>query len=113
MRSDDPQAAVSLATVYRTLETFRSIRIVSAVDDSAGATTYQWFEPEAAHHHLLCTSCGTASDIEGALFDRATRAIRRATGFEPYIDHLTLRGLCRDCSEQDSAGKGSRASRRT
>lgn len=105
----DRETAISLATVYRTLETLKSLRVVSEVHDGSGAASYQWLEAGEAHHHLLCMRCGSRSDLDGALFDRVRGPIREETDFEPFIDHLTIRGLCRDCVESGEETGGADA----
>ncbi len=107
--ASDRETAISLATVYRTLETLKSLRVVSEVHDGSGAASYQWLDEGEAHHHLLCMDCGSRSDLDGALFDRVRGAIRQETGFEPFIDHLTIRGLCRDCVERGEQAGGADA----
>ena len=106
----DRETVISLATVYRTLETLKSLRVVSEMHERSGAASYQWLDAGEAHHHLLCMRCGRQSDLDGALFDRVRGAIRQETGFEPFIDHLTIRGLCRDCVEsgEQAGGVGAR-----
>ena len=94
----DPDSTISLSTVYRTLDTLEQMRLVSAIDERAGRAAYQWLDAEQPHHHLVCNSCGAEGALGGELFERLSAAIREQTGFEPFLDHFAISGLCRDCA---------------
>ena len=94
----DPAAAISLSTVYRTLDTLEQMRLVSAVEGGAARAAYQWLEAGELHHHLVCRACDAETAVDGAAFERLSRAIREETGFEPFLDHFVISGLCRRCA---------------
>lgn len=98
VRGDDPDTALSLSTVYRTLDTLQEMRLVSSVDEGVGRTAYQWLDSAESHHHLVCKGCGAEAALDGEIFDRLSAAVREETGFEPFLDHFVISGLCRDCA---------------
>lgn len=87
--------APSLATVYRTLQTLADNGEAETLIRGA-ETVYRICAPEH-HHHLLCTECGTATDI--AATDIEDWATRTATEHGYRLTHHTieLRGVCATC----------------
>ncbi len=108
VRGDDPDTAISLSTVYRTLDTLQEMRLVSAVDEGVGRAAYQWLDSAEPHHHLVCKGCGAEAALDGEMFDRLSAAVREATGFEPFLDHFVISGLCRDCAGTAPPVEGAR-----
>ena len=110
---DDAASVISLSTVYRTLETLRAMRLVAEVDEGGGRAAYQWLDAEEPHHHLVCTGCGAEHALGGELFQRLNAAIRDQTGFETFLDHFRLSGLCAGCAagRRASVGGAGRAGR--
>jgi Fur family ferric uptake transcriptional regulator len=87
---------VDLSTVYRTLERFRDLRILSRTDLGRGCGEYE-VVTDQPHHHLVCQSCGRVTDLDHAYLAACAEAIRRDFGFEPIFDHFAIFGWCRDC----------------
>ncbi len=98
-REVDPEG-IALSTVYRTLDTLTELRLVSAVDEG-GSAGYQWLDGEEHHHHLRCHRCGAESALEGVSLELLSREIAAATGFEAYLDHLSIPGLCAACRDAE------------
>jgi Fur family ferric uptake transcriptional regulator len=86
---------VNRSTVYRTLELFSELGLVSVTDLGGGARQYELLE--GAHHHLICHRCGGAIDMDDALVAPMRDAIRARYGFAPQVDHLALFGVCLEC----------------
>ena len=87
---------VSLPTVYATLELLEELGSVRRVSVRGGAVLY---DPEVLpHHHLVCTGCGSVTDIGAAIeHEEAALAAARAAGFEPERADTVVRGLCSTC----------------
>ncbi|MGH3851437.1 MAG: transcriptional repressor, partial [Pseudonocardiaceae bacterium] len=54
------------------------------------------------HHHLVCSSCGTITDVKAsAKLERAlaetARLAAEEVGFEVTDHRIDLEGLCSDC----------------
>ena len=88
--------SVSLPTIYATLELLEELGMVRRVQ-RAGTTL---FDPRTdAHHHLVCTSCGSVEDLDSSL---ETAALERAAGrhgFSPERVEALVHGRCRDCAQ--------------
>jgi len=54
--------AVNLATIYRTLELLKALRLVTAIDTGEGCVYYE-LAGEQRHHHLVCKECGYTACI--------------------------------------------------
>lgn len=91
---------VNRSTVYRTLELFRDLGLVSMTDLGGGARQFELFD--APHHHLICHRCGELMELDDALVEPLRQAIRARYAFAPSIDHLALFGFCAGC-EPDAA----------
>jgi Fur family ferric uptake transcriptional regulator len=84
------------STVYRTLERFRDLRILSQTDLGRGCAEYEVMADQP-HHHLVCRGCGQVIDLDHAYLAKAAEAIRRDFDFEPIFDHFAIFGWCQDC----------------
>ncbi len=94
---------VNRSTVYRTLELFRDLGLVSETDLGAGV---RQFEPlDGRHHHLVCHFCGARIELDDALVAPLREAIQARYGFAAGIDHLALFGRCAAC-ERGAEGAG-------
>ena len=87
--------AISLPTVYRTLDFLCEIRIVVAL--RVGNTTYFEIAGEQPHHHLVCRSCGALEVLPHVEIQHLFGKIERFYKFRVDMDHLGLFGLCGHC----------------
>jgi Fur family transcriptional regulator, stress-responsive regulator len=89
---------ISLATVYNTLNELVAMGEVLEVAAGSGPKRY---DPNVtmAHHHLVCTSCGTLRDV---LPDAASLQALHANDLHGFVltgVEIVFQGLCPDCSE--------------
>ena len=98
----EPQLpGVCRSTVYRTIELFRDLGLVSETDLGGGV---RQFEPiDDRHHHLVCRACGDQLALDDALVEPLRAAIRERHGFAAEIDHLAVFGLCAHCADESAA----------
>jgi Fur family peroxide stress response transcriptional regulator len=95
----EPEAKLSRATVYNTLEVLEQAGLVVRIVGDDGQTYY---DPRVdPHHHAQCTACGALFDLElvgdaapSALADAAHSAL---DGFAVASVSLWLRGVCAAC----------------
>lgn len=87
--------AISLPTVYATLELFEQLGLVRRIDAGRGAAL---FDPRAdAHQHAVCRSCGKVEDVDVDVDVSAALGAARAGGFSPDGGDVVIRGLCAAC----------------
>lgn len=83
-------------TVYRTLEFLAENGYALAAHVGGGKLVYELTEEN--HHHLICKNCGKMIAVEHAPLATLYRQLELSTGFKLDASHLTLFGLCSDCS---------------
>ncbi len=88
---------ISLATVYKSLETLVSCGLAKKLNPADGsARCCGRTEP---HHHARCLACGSVSDVAGELAPAELAALRSQTnGFHLVSYELELTGYCSDCA---------------
>ncbi|HET8522739.1 MAG TPA: Fur family transcriptional regulator [Thermomicrobiales bacterium] len=95
--------AINRSTVYRTLELFRDIGLISETDLGGGVRQYELLE-HGRHHHLICRDCGEMVEVDDALIEPLRQAARERYHFEPCIEHLALFGWCAGCAATRQRG---------
>jgi Fur family ferric uptake transcriptional regulator len=90
-------AGVDLSTVYRTLEALEGLGLVEHVHLGHGPGAYH-VGPSAAHHHLVCDSCGRTFDVPIAELRRAVERVTAPLGFVPDSAHFAIVGRCAECA---------------
>jgi Fe2+ or Zn2+ uptake regulation protein len=94
----DEMPAISLRTVYQTLNDLAAMGEIQAVDLGTGSAR---FDPHTGHHHhLVCEGCGRVQDVE-AEFSGVTVPDDEAFGFTVSTTEIVFRGRCRDCAATD------------
>ncbi|MBI5246169.1 MAG: transcriptional repressor [Elusimicrobia bacterium] len=88
--------SLSLATVYKTLQTLHELGVVARVDSPAAQARYDAIVK--THHHAVCTVCGKIAD----LFDPRLDAIPapKAAGFKISGHSVHFHGLCQKCTKE-------------
>jgi Fe2+ or Zn2+ uptake regulation protein len=89
------------ATVYRTLALLvaNGLALELSLGDG-GSSRYDGNTDR--HDHLLCTSCGAASDIQTPLPAQIVQQLTGSTGYTITHYDLQFLGLCPDCQAQRS-----------
>lgn len=94
-RAQSKLRALSLPTIYRTLDFLCEIRVVTAL--RVGSTTYFEIAEEQPHHHLVCRNCGAVEVLPHVAVQNLFGKIERSYKFRVDMDHLGLFGLCSHC----------------
>ena len=87
--------SLNRATVYRTLDFLRDMRLVVATEIDH-QTLYE-IAGETPHHHLVCRKCGSMQPLAHAAVMALFDQVDREQNFSVDMDHLTLLGLCQTC----------------
>ncbi len=88
--------AVSISTVYRTLEVLEELGLVRHTHLSDRAPTYHAVSG-SEHFHLVCRNCGRVTSVGPEVIDATLTRLREELGFEPDVGHLTIFGRCAHC----------------
>ena len=89
--------AIDRSTVYRGLDFFRELGLVSAAEIGGAAVYEISAAAHPAHNHLVCRDCGDIDHVPADLFDDFAARLRDRFGFRADMDSLTISGLCREC----------------
>ncbi len=88
---------IGRATVFRTLEALEGVGAIERIDLPSGDHAYISCEPTAHHHHVVCSRCGRASDVDDAGLAAIVARIGAQTGYRIASHRLELFGLCPAC----------------
>jgi Fe2+ or Zn2+ uptake regulation protein len=88
------------ATVYRTLALLVSQGLAQELSLGDGSAA-RYDGNTACHDHLVCSSCGAASDIESALPAQLLQQMTTRTGYAITRYDLQFHGLCPTCQKSD------------
>lgn len=91
--------SVGLTTVYRTLQSLADIKAVDVLHVASGESLYRSCDNDDHHHHVVCTECGSTSEIEGGPVERWARDQCAATGFVLTGHTAEVFGLCSQCQK--------------
>jgi Fur family peroxide stress response transcriptional regulator len=100
---------ISYATVYNSLRYLKEAGLLREITFGFAASRYD--RETARHDHAICTACGKLLDFDLAETVGLMRLAARRSRFKPESIHLTLLGLCPDCTEQQ-AKQGQRTRRK-
>jgi len=97
--SRDKNPEIGLATVYRTLDLFEGLGVLSRLDFGEGGRKYELAGERERHyhHHLLCLGCGDIIEFNEDLLEELEARIAANTNFK-IVDHsLRFFGFCQSC----------------
>lgn len=87
---------ISLATVYKSLETLVGCGLANKLTYGDGSARYDGRTDP--HHHIRCLACGRVLDLPGRLPEGDLRALGEGDhGFEVTDYRLEVVGYCPDC----------------
>ncbi|TMB51044.1 MAG: transcriptional repressor [Chloroflexi bacterium] len=89
--------AVARATVFRSLDLLVDLGLVERVDLPSGDHAYVACEPDAHHHHVVCSACGRSVEVGELGLRPILERIEFSTGFAIDSHRLELFGLCPEC----------------
>lgn len=87
--------SLSLATVYKTLQTLHEMGMVARVDSPTAQARYDAIVD--THHHAVCTACGRIEDLFDPALDRLPSP--KAGGFVVSGHSVHFHGLCAKCAK--------------
>ncbi|MDU0894218.1 MAG: Fur family transcriptional regulator, partial [Anaerococcus sp.] len=89
---------VGIATIYRTLNLFEELGIVSKQEFTDQAYTYELIDPINDHHdHMICTNCGKIIEDEFLSNKELADSLKEEYDFQLNNYSLRIYGICSDC----------------
>lgn len=95
--------AIARATIFRTLEVLEGVGAIERIDLPSGDHAYIACEPAAHHHHVVCSACGRAADVDDAGLAGVVNRIAAESGYRIDVHRLELFGLCPTCQHDPEA----------
>lgn len=92
------------ATVYRTIELLKKLRMIDELDlmHLEGEKHYYEVKTTRDHIHLACFRCGRIEEIASPLFEQLKTEISVESGFQIRVTRLEVGGACRACAAADT-----------
>ena len=100
-RVEQRDAAVGLATVYRTLDLLLASGLVQQRDFGEGFRRYEPVAPGEAHEHCICSACGKVMEFSNDRLERMIALLAEEAEFRPHHHRLEVFGLCRECQQSN------------
>ena len=86
---------ISLATVYKSLETLVSCGLASKLTYGDGSARYDGRTDP--HPHARCLTCGSVADLPGVLDGESLERLGELPGFSIEGYRVEVVGTCREC----------------
>ncbi|MGD8554772.1 MAG: Fur family transcriptional regulator [Anaerolineales bacterium] len=90
---------LNIATVYRTLDSLHRAGMVDLLSTDASIVRFELRDPQHPHSHLVCRACGQVMELPSEFIETFAEGVREDHGFALDTQHLTLTGLCAQCSQ--------------
>lgn len=98
MAKGEDKKKIGLATVYRTMELFKKIGLVSKLSMDNSPARYELLvRDKLKHHHLICIKCGQVQEIEDRLTDDLKEMVWRDKKFHVADKPMKIYGYCSKC----------------
>ena len=95
------RSGIGRATVFRALDLLLELGLLERIDLPSGDHAYVACEP-VHHHHVVCSGCGRATEIDDAGLRAVVDTIAERTGYAIENHRLELFGRCPDCRKADT-----------
>ena len=95
--------AVSHQAVYDVLRSLTEAGLVRRIQPSGSVARYE-LRVGDNHHHVVCRSCGTTSDVDCAVGQAPCLDPAQTHGFVVDEAEVTYWGLCPACQDQPAEG---------
>jgi Fur family transcriptional regulator, ferric uptake regulator len=98
------ELGVDRATVYRTIDLLKKLRLVDELDlmHLNGEKHYYEVKTRRDHLHLACFECGRIEEFATPLFEQLKAEISRQRRFQIQVVRLEVGGRCSACRESAS-----------
>jgi Fur family ferric uptake transcriptional regulator len=99
-RASARDKSIGPATVYRSLNLFKELRLVDEMRLGKIRCYYE-IKQSPGHQHLVCQGCGKVIEFQNPHFQKPINAVRREHGFKITKAELYLEGCCPECEEKE------------
>ncbi|MGP9031600.1 Fur family transcriptional regulator [Glutamicibacter mysorens] len=103
----DSEKKVSLATVYRLLQSMADDGLVDVLRSGDGEARFRQCVTEVHHHHLVCRSCSKTVEVLAPAVERWAARVAAEHDFSDPEHTVEIYGLCADCRAKVETGSSS------
>ncbi len=89
------RANISLATIYRTLETLTQNHLL--IEHGQGKNSSRYELSKGTHYHVICLKCNKMEDVFGISIQSLEEEVAKLTSYRVEKHRLDVYGLCPDC----------------
>ena len=100
-RAKESYPYLDIATVYRTLNLFKRLGVVTEVA-IGDRLHYEATDPSGRHHHMVCRDCHGAFNLSPHYLEEFRATLMDEFGFEPDLEHFAITGTCATCRQSGS-----------
>ena len=97
-------SGIGMATVYRTVELFVKLGLLTCMQDAPGKLRYVAICPGHTHV-LICRGCHVVVEFEDCDLSLLEKLLVAKTGFAVQSHHLEVYGLCPQCLARRATAK--------
>jgi Fur family ferric uptake transcriptional regulator len=100
--ASERDTSIDRATVYRTLELLKKLRLVDELDLMHLNGEKHYYEAKRArdHIHLACFQCGKIEEFGSPSFESLKQEIARERGFHIDVVRMEVGGRCSSCAQR-------------
>ncbi|MCD6425419.1 MAG: transcriptional repressor [Anaerolineales bacterium] len=91
--------AISIATVYRTLDMLWQEGFALRNDLGEGRIVYSTVL-HGPHIHLVCRKCNKVIDADVEILNSLSQDLQSIYNFQSDLDHFSIFGVCSDCQNK-------------
>jgi Fur family peroxide stress response transcriptional regulator len=92
---------VSLATVYKTLQVLRELRLIQELVFAQGETRFD--SNSAPHVNVVCLRCGSVTDVDDRAVRQAIARTASRTKFTVTGQRFDVYGICQKCATRTNS----------
>ena len=92
-------SSVDKVSVYRTIKLFSELNIITTITHG-WKQSYELNSPFIPHHHhMVCTDCGSLTEIHSDRVEKLINEISEEYQFTPSSHHFEVSGVCAKCKK--------------
>lgn len=91
---------IGIATVYRVLNLFEEMGIVSAITIQGIDSKVYELNLKAHHDHLICMKCNTIIEFVDKEIEELQEQVAKNRGFQLQSHNMIMYGICKECQNE-------------